>query len=106
MAIAVVESEILKTMMKGTRKKNSSQRYGTMMTRRLVTAWMARESAVGTAGSRARAAATETAASVIGCPYCVNTTPASGWKEIQARSFQVSGSSVRRELFRALAFTT
>ena len=38
--------------------------------------------------------------------YRVSTTPASGWKDIQARSFQVSGSSVRRELFSALAFTT
>jgi hypothetical protein len=105
MAIAVVDSDILKTMMKGTRKKNSSQRYGTMITRRLVTACKARESAEGTAVSRAPAAM-ETAASVIDCPYRVNTTPASGWKDIQARSFQVSGSSVRRELFSALALTT
>jgi hypothetical protein len=68
MAIAVAESDILKTMTKGMRKKNSSQRYGTMMTRRPVTACTAREKAEGTAALEASAAAMDTAASVIGRP--------------------------------------
>ena len=45
--MAVWDSDILKTMMKGTRKKNSSHKYGTTMTRRLINAVKRRDAGLG-----------------------------------------------------------